>query len=75
MQGKHIKAHMHLALSVAALNVLRNPDQLLLKTEQRLGQYLERQARRNWSVDMREVTGEHDAYFSIVIDRYSSSVR
>uniref|UniRef100_UPI00358F3FBF tigger transposable element-derived protein 1-like n=1 Tax=Myxine glutinosa TaxID=7769 RepID=UPI00358F3FBF len=51
----HIKAHMNLALSEAGAQAMQSRNQLLLKTEQLLGRYLERQAKRNLVIDTREI--------------------
>ena len=50
-----IKTHMKLSSSEAAYQALRSRNQLLLKTEQLLGRYLDRQAKTNLSVDTREI--------------------
>ena len=50
---EHTKAHMKLSSSEAASQALRSRNQLLLKTEQLLGQYLDRQVKRNLSADSR----------------------
>ena len=52
---EHIKNHMKLASSEAASNAYRSRNQVLLKTEQLLGRYLDRQAQRNQLVETREV--------------------
>ena len=52
---EHIKNHMKLASSEAASNAYRSRNQVLLKTEQLLGRYLDRQAQRNQFVETREV--------------------
>lgn len=54
-QREHIKAHMRLAPSAPASNALRSPNQLLLKTEHLLVQYIERQTRQNFPVDTRKI--------------------
>uniref|UniRef100_UPI00358ECFDF tigger transposable element-derived protein 1-like n=1 Tax=Myxine glutinosa TaxID=7769 RepID=UPI00358ECFDF len=51
----HIKAHMNLASSEAGAQAMRSRNQLLLKPEQLLGRYLERQAKRNLAIDTREI--------------------
>ena len=52
---EHIKAHMKLSSSEAASQALPSRNQRLLKMEQLLGRYLDRQAKRNLSVDKRDI--------------------
>ena len=52
---EHIMSHMKLASSEAASQALRSCNQVLLKTEQLMGRYLDRQARRNHAVKICDV--------------------
>lgn len=52
---EHIKEHMKLSASEAGTQALRSRNLVLLKTERLLGQYLDRQARRNKAVDTRDI--------------------
>ncbi|KAK3884887.1 hypothetical protein Pcinc_010861 [Petrolisthes cinctipes] len=52
---EYIRNHIRMSNSEGALNVKRSRNQVLLKTEQLLGRYMDRMARRNESVDTKDI--------------------